>query len=784
LLIERSILRGARLSLVLLGTLAVAGCPSARDTGFDGGAGGAGGQPSTGSGGSAGAAGHPAGGAGGQAVTGAGGSAGAAGHATGGAGGIGGQSSTGSGGTGGQQTAGSSGTGGQTGGAGGTATGGQAGSSAGSSGQGGSLPPLTTLDLLAGQPGGAGNVDGVGPAARFGTGMCGLVFDPNSDNVFVADTGNHTIRRISLPSGSVSTLAGSPGVPGGADGKGAAARFKSPCGLTLDPSSNASFFAFYVADTGNHTIRHVDSSGNVTTLAGSAGMPGTTDAAGSAARFRSPAALVAPNNGFLYVADTGNHTIRAIDGSGTVTTISGSAGMAADVDSTMGAMARLHSPNDIVTDSLGNLFIADTGNNAIRQLTLPTGGLSTVASGPALSGVTSIASDGGTIFAVVPGANQTATLEKVIISPPGPVTVSTFMQLATYGVVRFDSAGNNLYMAGWGDNQVDEINNLYFGTAGTSVLAGSGSHFDTGTTPALTYPSSIGTDGSSVLFVNNQINYSMEQISVSTGAITRISANCLGGILGFANVTSTNVTVSCEGGSTIDNVSRSGAMTRLAGAGNMATGSLNGTGTAASFNNPQGLSDNGSGTVYVADTSNNMIRQVVVGSGAQDSGVVTTLAGSSSAPAGNVDATGTAASFNMPTQVAADGKGNLYVVDAGNHTIRKIVIASKVVSTVAGSPGMTGTTNGVGSAARFVGPSGVAADAAGNLYVSDGNTVRQIIFSGTTATVSTFIGVPGQVGLVLGALPAGLNAPAGLVMLSDGSLIITDSNENAVLRAH
>jgi hypothetical protein len=406
-----------------------------------------------------------------------------------------------------------------------------------------------------------------------------------------------------------------------------------------------------------------------------------------------------------------------------------------------------------------------------------------VASG--LSGVYSIASDGGTIFAVVPGANQTGTLEKIIISPPGPVTVSTFMQLSTYGVVRFDAAGNNLYMAGWGDDQVDEINNLYFGTAGTSVLAGSGSHFDTGTTPVLTYPSSIGTDGSSVLFVNDQVNYTMEQISVSTGAITRLSANCLGGLLGFANVTSTNVTVSCEGGSTIDDVSRSsGAMTRLAGANPTATGSSNGTGTLAAFNNPQGLSDNGAGTVYVADTTNNMIRQVVVGSGAQDTGVVTTLAGSASNAAGNVDATGTAASFNMPTQVAADGNGNLYVVDAGNHTIRKIVISSKKVSTVAGTPGMSGTTDGVGSAARFLGPSGVTADAAGNLYVSDGNTIRQIIFSGTTATVSTLIGVPGQVGLVLGEFPAGLNAPAGLVMLSDGSLIITDSNENAVLRAH
>jgi hypothetical protein len=802
LLIDRQILSGARLSLVLLGTLALAGCPSARDTGFEGGAGGGAGQTATGSGGASGTAGHPAGGAGGQPVTGAGGSGGGAGHPTGGAGGqttgtggqqpggstgTGGQSTGGASGSGGQSTGGASGAGGQQTGSGGASgsggqqtgsggAGGQAGSGGGTSGQGGSLPKFTMLGLIAGGLGGPGNVDGFGIGTRFGYGMCGLVVDPNSGDIFVSDTGNHTIRRIAS-NGVVTTVAGAPGVPGSANGGSGIARFNSPCGLVIDPSSSPTDLALYVADTGNDTIRHVDvTNGTVSTLAGSPGMPGTTNDTGANARFNHPRALDTVG-GYLYVVDSGNDTIRRVNpGTGDVSTLTGIPGMPGFVNSTSGGTAQLNAPNDIMIDALGNIFIADSGNNAIRQLTLPGGGLSTVYSGTTLSGLYGIASDGSSIWATVTAANGAGTLVQV---PTAGGAAFVQMQLPSYGILRLDPSATKLYMAGYTDYQIEQIN---IGAKTNSALAGSMTPANIGVPPLLGVPSVIATDGSSVIYVNDQVSYTVEQITLAGRAVTDFTPTCLGGFLGLANVTSTSVTASCVSGSTMVNLSRSGtSSTPVAGSGS--AGRANGTGTAGTFTHPQGLSDDGSGTVFVADTGNNMIRQVVVGSGS-NSGVVTTLAGSTSGAPGSGNGTGTGASFNQPVAVAPDGRGNLYVADAGNHLVRKIVIASKVVSTVAGTPGTPGTTDGAGGTALFMGPSGIVADAAGDLYVSDGNTVRKITFSGTDVNVSTVIGVAGTVGVILGSLPAGLNQPAGLAMLSNGSLLITDSTENVVLIAN
>ena len=128
-----------------------------------------------------------------------------------------------------------------------------------------------------GQPGGAGNVDGTGSAARFDD-PSGVAVD-SAGNVYVADTGNHTIRKVTA-GGVVTTLAGLADSPGSADGTGSAARFNSPRGVAVDSGGNV-----YVADTGNRTIRKVTAGGVVTTLAGLADSSGSADGTGSAARF-------------------------------------------------------------------------------------------------------------------------------------------------------------------------------------------------------------------------------------------------------------------------------------------------------------------------------------------------------------------------------------------------------------------------------------------------------------------------------------------------------------------
>ncbi len=166
-------------------------------------------------------------------------------------------------------------------------------------------------------------------------------------------------------------------------------------------------------------------------------------------------------------------------------------------------------------------------------------------------------------------------------------------------------------------------------------------------------------------------------------------------------------------------LSLSGAVSTFAGL--SLTGSQDGTGAAARFSLPFGCTTDGT-NLYVADASNHTIRQVVI-----ETGVVTTLAGTAGL-SGSTDATGTAARFNIPRRITTDGTGtNLYVTDGGNSTIRQVVIATGVVTTLAGTAGLSGSTDATGTAARFYYPFGITTDGT-NLYVADGDnqTIRVI----------------------------------------------------------
>jgi len=225
---------------------------------------------------------------------------------------------------------------------------------------------FTTFAGLAGTP---GSVDGTGNVARFDQPF-GVAVD-GAANVFVGDTANHTIRKITS-AGDVSTLAGQAGSPGSADGQGALARFTFPEGVAVDLSGNV-----YVADSGNHTIRKIDSSGLVSTLAGLAGNPGSTDGMGSAARFDEPSDVAVDEFGNVFVGDSFNNTIRMITPAGVVSTIAGLAGQPGSADGTASA-ARFNFPAGVAVDLKANIYVADNGNHTIRQIA-PGGIVSTLA---------------------------------------------------------------------------------------------------------------------------------------------------------------------------------------------------------------------------------------------------------------------------------------------------------------------------------------------------------------------------------------------------------------------
>ena len=172
-----------------------------------------------------------------------------------------------------------------------------------------------TFGVLAGSAGVPGTTNATGGDARFDS-PAAIALD-SAGVRYVADTANHTVRRI-VASGGVNTMAGGAGVSGSTDATSTAARFNSPAGIAVDAAKNV-----YVSDTGNHTIRKITCAGAVTTLAGSPGLSGSTDATGIDARFNSPAGLAVDASGNVFVCDAGNHTIRKITSAGVVTTVAG-----------------------------------------------------------------------------------------------------------------------------------------------------------------------------------------------------------------------------------------------------------------------------------------------------------------------------------------------------------------------------------------------------------------------------------------------------------------------------
>jgi hypothetical protein len=305
----------------------------------------------------------------------------------------------------------------------------------------------------------------------------------------------------------------------------------------------------------------------------------------------------------------------------------------------------------------------------------------------------------------------------------------------------------------------------------SSAVAGDGGNYQV----VITNSFGSVTSGAATLTVT--IPYTFGTLAGTAGSSGSLdgtgSAARFDGPQGTAVDSAGNVYVADTANHTIRKITAGGVVSTLAGlAGN--PGSADGTNSGARFNNPYGVAVDSAGTVYVADTDNSTIRKVTPG------GVVTTLAGLAGFN-GSTDGTNTGARFFDPCGVAVDGAGNLYVADTYNSTIRKIT-PSGIVTTLAGSAGNTGSTNGFGSAARFNNPYGVAVDGAGNVYVADtyNSTIRKITPAGA---VSTLAGLAGNFGTTDGAGPAArFFFPLGVGVDTATNVYVADEDSQAIRR--
>lgn len=659
--------------------------------------------------------------------------------------------------------------------------------------------------------GGFNSPDQPGTAAKF-WGPTGVAAD-NEGSIYVADLLNHAIRKVT-PSGTVTTLAGLPGSPGSADGQGSAARFLYPDRLVLDAAGN-----LFVSDNG-HTIRKVTADGIVTTVAGLAGTSGSADGIGNAARFNGPSAMALDKAGGLYVADTLNFTIRKLTPTGTnwvVTTLAGRAGTAGSADGT-GSAARFDHPQGLAVDGLGNLYVSDTDNFTIRKIA-PVGTNWVVATLAGLA-LNSGSGDGtnsaarfnaplglaldntgnlyvsdllnSTIRKVAPaGTNWVVTTLAGLAGNPGAIdgTSSAARFDAPYSLA-VDSTGS-VYVADWLNDAIRKL--TPHGTNWVvTTLAGLGGHYGNadgiGTVARFGGPAGVAIDSVANLYVADQVNHALRKIS-SAGEVTTLAG--LPGDAGGQDGTATaarfnrpqgvaadgigNVYVGDFGNNTIRKVTPAGTVTTLAGFADFEGGSADGTGSTARFSGPSGVVLDSATNLYVADSNNHTIRRVSPG------GSVTTRAGLAGNP-GSADGIGTAARFNNPSGLAMDGATNIYVADTWNHTIRKVTPA-RVVTTIAGLAGRSGSADGIGSLARFHSPSGVAVDSRGNVYVTDvyNNTIRKLTLSGTNWLVTTLGGMSGFFGTADGAGSAArFSNPSGVAIDREGSLYVADFYFNTI----
>lgn len=630
--------------------------------------------------------------------------------------------------------------------------------------------PFDKVTTLAGN-GSASLINGTGTSATFNS-PHGIAVD-NNGNVYVADEVSSVIRKIT-PDGMVTTFAGS-GTVGSSNGTGTSASFRNPFDIAIDASGN-----LYVADSKNNKIRKITPAGIVTDFAGN-GIAGHDD--GQNATFNSPAGIAIDKDGNLYVSDSGNNLVRKITADGTVSTLAGSgAGGKADGS---GISASFNGPIGIAIDTDGNVYIADSYNNLIRKIT-PAGIVSTFAgSGAAGSadGTGASASFKDPIGLEIDSYGnlyvtdaQNNKIRKV--TPPGLVTSITGQaapgsddgdlasaRLNTPFGIAIDADGN-LYIGDTNNNLVRKITVIKYVIdkplpPGLSFDPQTGEISGKPTAPSqatdyhITAYNSAGSSIATVsIAVQNeddaeifapQISYVTPQNYVVGRTIASLAPHNIGGAVP---------------------VTAYGDVMVFAGSGQK--GNVNGTGIAASFSAPNGITTDLQGNVYVADKENFLIRKIT------PAGVVTTFAGNGVSAV--VNGQGVAASFKGPGGIATDAAGNIYVADTDGDVIRKITPGG-LVTTFAGS-GAEGNDNGAAASATFTKPLGIAVDAAGNVYVTEQGAcvIRKISVAGI---VSRFAG--GNCGLDDGTVnTARFNNPQGLAVDRAGNIYVADFGNNRV----
>lgn len=635
-----------------------------------------------------------------------------------------------------------------------------------------------------GTAGGAAlSIDLPGPTAA--------VRDAAGNTYFTAPYSTYVFK---MSSGTVTTYAGT-GVEGfgGDGGQSTSAILALPSGLTLDGKGN-----LYIADFGTARVRMVNTTtGVITTIAGSGtrcepatGTCGDGGPATSAA-FNFPLGVALDANGNVYVADAFDNRVRAINMGTTAVTIFGvkiqpgniaavagngvscatPTGKCGDGGSAIGPT--LNYPQSVAFDSAGNLYIADTRDNKIRMIA------------PAASPViTTVAGTGSTCIPTTRCGDG------------GPATAANLYQPMS---ISIDPTTSNIYIADTFGNKVRLVSGGNISTiAGTGAqgFAGDGA---VATSALLNRPESVFLDGAGNLIIADQGNERIRQIS--GGNISTIAGGGLGNdggpALNAILADPFNLTEDSSGNlyiaDTLNNRIRfinanTHIISTFAGTGNAGYTGDNGAATSATLDGPTGVAIDSAGDVFIADTNNQVIREVLTASG----NIITYAGTGKSCALGNPtnpcgdNGPATSATFTDPLAIALDSSNNLYIADYSVHRVREVNASTQIITTIAGV-GIAGKggNGGPANAAHLDHPSGVAVGSTGNVYIDDSynNEIRCIGCIGpgyiNDYALNTAFSLTGDGGP---ATNASMWAPMEVGLDPAGDLFIGGGNNNVVQR--
>ncbi len=577
-------------------------------------------------------------------------------------------------------------------------------------------------------------------------------------NVFIPDYGNNRIRKVT-PSGVITTIAGS-GASGyvasgsfsGDGGPASAAQFYAPNSLAIDKRGN-----LFVSDAGNARIRKIDASGTVSTIAGTGsftisgdGGPATDAGIGSAR------SIATDKNGSVIFSDDINSLIRKIDTNGIITTIAGTGTGGYSGDGGPATAADLNSPQQVATDTSGNVYIADGINNRIRKIS-PAGIITTVAG----TGTGAFSGDGG----------QATDAE--LSGAPG---------------VTADNQGN-IYICDYDNKRIRKVAasgiiNTIAGN-GVSVYSGDGGP---ATAAGIYIPQSIVTDKHHNLYLSFAEGVDGIRKIDSAGVISNF-AGCGTSGLGDGGPASSaqidhpsaivtditgNMYVSEYLGNTIRKIDTAGGIITIAGNRKIGFSGDGGAATQAQIYLPYDVAVDFAGNFYVSDPYNFTVRKI---SGA---GVITRVAGNGTAGYTGDGGPATAASIVFNSHLAVDRYGNIYICGGRSYRIRKIN-SSGIISTIAGtgSLGFSGD-GGAATAAQLGFTEGITADLYGNIYFTDGDRIRKIDTSGVIHTIAG-TGTWGYTGDGAAATLAQIATPMG-IFVDPGNNVYFSSVASQVVR--